>query len=59
VQDGARLRDLAAKNLKEDYSPQQISGWIAREYPNDEAMHVSHETIWRTLFVQARGVLKE
>jgi IS30 family transposase len=54
-----RLRDLVAKKLKEDWSPQQISGWIAREYPNDEAMHVSHETIYRTLFVQARGVLKK
>jgi IS30 family transposase len=51
----ARLRDVVAKKLKEDWSPQQISGWLKRRYPDDEAMHVSHETIYRTLFVQARG----
>jgi IS30 family transposase len=53
------LRDLVAKKLKEDWSPQQISGWLVRRYPNDEAMYVSHETIYRTLFVQARGALKK
>jgi IS30 family transposase len=39
-------------------SPEQISGWLKRAYPEDEAMYVSHETIYRTLFVQARGALK-
>jgi IS30 family transposase len=39
------LRDVVARKLKEDWSPQQISGWLAREYPNDGAMQVSHETI--------------
>src|SRR5918911_781621 len=53
-----RLRDRVAQKLKEDWSPQQISGWLKREYPFDEAMRVSHETIYRTLFVQARGALK-
>jgi transposase, IS30 family len=53
-----RLRELIAEKLKEDCSPQQISGWLKREYPSDEAMRVSHETIYRTLFVQARGALK-
>lgn len=53
-----RLRDLVAEKLKADWSPQQISGWLKREYPSDEAMYVSHETIYRTLFVQARGALK-
>jgi IS30 family transposase len=52
------LRDLVAHKLKEDWSPQQISGWLKREYPLEEAMRVSHETIYRTLFVQARGALK-
>jgi len=52
------LRDAVAKKLKEDWSPEQISGWLKRRYPDDEAMHVSHETIYRTLFVQARGALK-
>ena len=53
-----RLRDMVAQKLREDWSPQQISGWLERQYPDDEAMHVSHETIYRTLFVQARGALK-
>ena len=53
-----RLRDLVAAKLAADWSPQQISGWLKREYPSDEAMRVSHETIYRTLFVQARGALK-
>ena len=52
------LRDVVANKLKEDWSPQQISGWLKRQYPDDEAMRVSHETIYRTLFVQARGALK-
>ena len=53
-----RLREMVAEKLREDWSPQQISGWLKREYPSDEAMYVSHETIYRTLFVQARGALK-
>jgi IS30 family transposase len=52
------LRDVVAKKLKEDWSPEQISGWLKRRYPDNEAMGVSHETIYRTLFVQARGALK-
>ena len=50
---------MVAKKLKEDWSPQQISGWLVRRYPDDGVMHVSHETIYRTLFVQARGALKK
>ena len=53
-----RLRELVAEKLKEDWSPEQISGWLKREYPDDEAMYISHETIYRTLFVQTRGALK-
>jgi IS30 family transposase len=54
-----RLRDLVAAKLEADWSPQQISGWLKREYPSDEAMCISHETIYRTLLVQARrGALK-
>ncbi len=52
------LRDVVARKLEEDWSPEQISGWLERRYPDDEAMRVSHETIYRTLFVQARGALK-
>jgi IS30 family transposase len=54
-----RLRDVVAKKLREDWSPQQISGWLRRRYPDDEEMRVSHETIYRTLFVQTRGALKK
>lgn len=53
-----RLRDTVASKLREDWSPEQISGWLKRRYPDDEAMRVSHETIYRTLFVQTRGALK-
>ena len=41
------------------WSPQQIAGWLKCIYPNDECYHVSHETIYRSLFIQARGVLKK
>jgi IS30 family transposase len=48
-----------AQKLRLDWSPQQISGWLAREFGNEESMRVSHETIYRSLFIQARGVLKK
>jgi IS30 family transposase len=54
-----RLRRVVAGKLAQRWSPQQISGWLRRTYPRDEAMHVSHEAIYRTLFVQARGALKK
>ncbi len=57
--ENAPLRDVVAKKLKEDFSPEQVCGWLKRHYPDDEAMRVSHETIYRTLFVQARGALKK
>jgi IS30 family transposase len=53
------LRQLVAAKLYENWSPEQIAGWLKRTYPNDEARQVSHETIYRSLFVQARGVLKK
>lgn len=52
------LRDLVAAKLSEDWSPEQIAGWLRLEFPDDETMRVSHETIYLTLFVQARGALK-
>lgn len=55
----ARLRRLVAAKLALDWSPQQIAGWLERQYPQDETMRVSHETIYRSLFIQARGVLKK
>lgn len=53
-----RLQFIVAKRLSDDWSPEQISGWLAQEYPEDPTMNVSHETIYRSLFIQARGVLK-
>ena len=53
------LRRLVAGRLERNWSPQQIAGWLKRTYPEDEAYRVSHETIYRSLFVQARGVLKK
>src|SRR5437762_9388185 len=54
-----KLRDIVASKLILDWSPEQISGWLKNRYPNDESMRVSHETIYRSLFIQARGVLKK
>lgn len=52
------LIKIIIKKLKLFWSPEQISGWLKRQYPNNERLHVSHETIYRSLFIQARGVLK-
>ncbi len=54
-----RLQRIVAKKLSLEWSPEQISGWLKRSYPEDEEMQISHETIYRSLFVQARGVLKK
>ena len=53
-----RLCRLVAARLQDDWSPQQIAHWLVTTFPDDPAMHVSHETIYRTLYVQARGALK-
>jgi IS30 family transposase len=50
---------MVASQLILDGSPEQISGWLKKRYPNHESMRVSHETIYRSLFIQARGVLKK
>lgn len=48
-----------ARKLQSNWSPEQIAGWLKRIYPDDEGNQVSHETIYRSLFIQARGVLKK
>ena len=53
-----RLRELVESKLRADWSPQQIAGWLVKTYPDDPSKHVSHETIYKTLYVQARGALK-
>src|ERR1700688_4150606 len=54
-----KLQQIVASKLLQDWSPEQISGWLKREYPKNEGLRVSHETIYRSLFIQARGALKE
>jgi IS30 family transposase len=54
-----KLRDIVASKLILDWSPEQISGWLKTPYRDDESLRVSHETIYRSLFIQARGVLKK
>ncbi len=54
-----RLRRVVAGKLRLEWSPEQISAWLKRNYPQVEEMQISHETIYRSLFVQARGVLKK
>src|SRR6187399_1300649 len=55
----AWLRQAVASKLRLNWAPEQIAGWLKRAHPEDERYHVSHETIYRSLFVQARGVLKK
>jgi IS30 family transposase len=54
-----RLRRIVTTKLCLEWSPEQISGWLKREYPDVLDMQISHETIYRSLFIQARGVLKK
>ena len=58
VQNRALARIVAHK-LKQLWSPEQIAGWLKRTYPEDEDYRVSHEIIYRSLYVQARGALKK
>jgi len=54
-----RLRRAVARQLRLNWSPEQIAGWLKRSHPGEESYQVSHETIYRGLFVQSRGVLKK
>jgi IS30 family transposase len=53
------LQRVVARKLTLDWSPEQIAGWFKREFSDQDTMQVSHETIYRSLFIQARGVLKK
>jgi IS30 family transposase len=55
----AELRWSVAQKLALQWSPKQIAGWLKRQLPADQGMQVSHETIYRSLFIQTRGVLKK
>jgi IS30 family transposase len=54
-----QLQQIVAVKLQQDWSPQQIAGWLRDHYSGHPEMWVSHETIYRSLFVQARGALKK
>lgn len=58
ARDGRLCRVVAAQ-LARNWSPEQIARWLVTMYPDDPTMRVSHETIYRTLYVQARGALKQ
>src|SRR6202023_1054340 len=53
------LRRTVSIGLRRQWSPEQIAGWLKRTYPGEPQNQVSHETIYRSLFIQARGVLKK
>jgi IS30 family transposase len=55
----AELRWRIAQKLALQWSPKQVSGWLKQQFPADPGMQVSHETIYRSLFIQTRGVLKK
>ncbi|WP_067896190.1 hypothetical protein [Actinomadura chibensis] len=57
LQRDGELREVVAARLVEGWSPEQISGWLKAAYPERKEMRVSHETNYRSLFIQARGVL--
>lgn len=57
--DNPRLRWLVACKLGQQWSPEQIAGWLKLRFPLNQALQVSHETIYRSLFIQARGLLKK
>jgi IS30 family transposase len=53
------LTRIIVKKLQLQWSPQQVAGWLKREYSGNEEYYVSHETIYKSLFIQSRGVLKK
>jgi IS30 family transposase len=53
------LAQIVARKLQLEWSPEQIAGWLKHTYPDDERYQVSHETIYKSLFIQARGALKK
>jgi IS30 family transposase len=54
-----KLQQIVASKLMLDWSPEQISGWLKQEHPDNPNLRVSHEAIYRSLFIQARGALKQ
>ncbi len=59
LNDNANLGAIVSDKLASKWSPEQVVGWLKQTYPESPAMHISHETIYRSLFIQARGALKK
>lgn len=57
--DNRKLRMVVAAKLRQEWSPEQIAGWLKQQNPDEDCMQISHETIYRSLYIQARGVLKK
>lgn len=55
----ATLCKIIAEKMHQDWSPEQIAGWLKRSYPDNQEMHVSYETIYKTHFIQTWGALKK
>jgi IS30 family transposase len=53
------LARVVSDELQLRWSPEQVAGWLWKSHPRDESWQVSHETIYRSLFIQARGALKK
>lgn len=53
------LKETVTTKLSKNWSPEQISGWLKLTYPHDSSMHVSHETIYKSLFIQTRGLFEK
>lgn len=53
------LCKIIAEKMHQDWSPEQIGGWLKRCYPDNQEMHVSHEMIYKTLFIPTRGAFKK
>ena len=59
LNDDANLRAIVSDKLASKWSPEQVAGWLKQTYPEASAMHISHETLYKTLFIQSRGALKK
>lgn len=55
----SNLKDIIMEKLQLKWSPEQIAGWLKQTYPTESTMHISHETIYKSLFIQARGHLRK
>ncbi len=55
----ANLRAIVSDKLASKWSPEQVAGWLKPAYPDSLTMHISHETLYKTLFIQSRGTLKK